>query len=114
MIVFIVLLVLVSPASCALVRPWEAVVIGIVGGVIVVNGIPLFDKLRIDDPVGALSVHGLGGFWVSGPLVPVVPNIFSLLFVPSQLRPGEDLGSGGHWCGRRHCLCARSCPFRQV
>ena len=46
-------------------RPWEALVIGMVGGAIAVGGPPLFDRLRIDDPVGAITVHGLCGFWVS-------------------------------------------------
>ena len=45
-------------------NPGESVVIGIVGGLISVFGVPLFDKLKIDDPVGALTVHGLGGIWV--------------------------------------------------
>ena len=45
-------------------NPGESVVIGIVGGLISVFGVPLFDKLKIDDPVGALSVHGLAGIWV--------------------------------------------------
>lgn len=42
---------------------WPAVIIGFVGGVIVVLGVFMFDKLRIDDPVGALSAHGLAGVW---------------------------------------------------
>jgi Amt family ammonium transporter len=37
--------------------------IGAVGGVIVVFGIIGLDKLRIDDPVGAISVHGIAGIW---------------------------------------------------
>lgn len=37
--------------------------IGAVGGVIVVYGVLLFDKLKLDDPVGALSVHLLNGIW---------------------------------------------------
>ena len=36
---------------------------GIVGGVLVVFAVPFFDKLRIDDPVGALSVHLVAGIW---------------------------------------------------
>jgi len=36
---------------------------GIVGGALVVFAIPLWDKLRIDDPVGALSVHLVAGIW---------------------------------------------------
>ena len=40
-----------------------AMVIGAVGGVIVVASIVLLDKIRIDDPVGAISVHGTCGIW---------------------------------------------------
>jgi Amt family ammonium transporter len=40
-----------------------AVVIGAIGGVIVVFSIVMLDKLRIDDPVGAISVHGTAGLW---------------------------------------------------
>ncbi len=39
------------------------VFIGAVAGVIVVIAVPLFDRLRIDDPVGALSVHLVNGIW---------------------------------------------------
>lgn len=40
-----------------------AVLVGAIGGVIVVLSIVMFDKLRIDDPVGAISVHGVAGIW---------------------------------------------------
>lgn len=50
-------------APCAFVDPWAAIVIGVVGGVIVVVGVILLDKLKIDDPVGAVPVHGMNGFW---------------------------------------------------
>ena len=42
--------------------PAMALVIGAIGGVIVVLSIGL-DKLKIDDPVGAISVHGTAGIW---------------------------------------------------
>jgi Amt family ammonium transporter len=42
---------------------WQAVVIGAVGGVIVVFTVPLLDKLRIDDVVGAIPVHLFAGIW---------------------------------------------------
>jgi Amt family ammonium transporter len=41
----------------------ESAIIGFVGGIIVVFGVVLFDKIKIDDPVGAISVHLLGGIW---------------------------------------------------
>jgi Amt family ammonium transporter len=50
-------------APCAFVDPWAAIVIGATGGVIVVLGVILLDKLHIDDPVGAVPVHGMNGFW---------------------------------------------------
>ena len=40
-----------------------ATLIGAVGGLVVVNAIVILDKLRIDDPVGAISVHGVVGLW---------------------------------------------------
>jgi len=43
--------------------PWLAAVIGAVGGILVVFAIIAWDKLRIDDPVGAISVHGVVGIW---------------------------------------------------
>jgi len=42
---------------------WEAILIGAVGGVIVVFTVPLLDKLKIDDVVGAIPVHLIAGIW---------------------------------------------------
>ncbi len=43
--------------------PFAAIIIGAVGGVIVVLTVPLLDKLKIDDVVGAIPVHLLAGIW---------------------------------------------------
>ena len=43
--------------------PMDAVLIGIVAGVIIVLGISLIDKLKLDDPVGAVAVHLICGIW---------------------------------------------------
>jgi len=43
--------------------PLLATVIGAVGGVLVVFAVITLDKLKIDDPVGAISVHGVVGMW---------------------------------------------------
>jgi len=48
---------------CGAVTPMMSVVIGAVGGVIVVFSVLFFDKVKIDDPVGAVSVHGVVGAW---------------------------------------------------
>ena len=42
---------------------YTPILIGAIGGVIVVFGVSFFDKLKLDDPVGALSVHLLNGIW---------------------------------------------------
>jgi Amt family ammonium transporter len=49
-------------APSGYVEIWAAPIIGAVAGIIVVNGVYLIDKY-IDDPVGALSAHGLAGIW---------------------------------------------------
>ncbi|MEM1223500.1 MAG: ammonium transporter [Verrucomicrobiota bacterium] len=43
--------------------PWAAVIVGAIAGIIVVFSIIFFDKIKIDDPVGAISVHGICGIW---------------------------------------------------
>ncbi|MBP2146180.1 Amt family ammonium transporter [Methanofollis sp. W23] len=51
-------------AGCAWVSPQVSVLIGIIAGALVVLGVWFLDwKLRIDDPVGAISVHGINGTW---------------------------------------------------
>jgi Amt family ammonium transporter len=50
-------------ANCDRVSQVEALIIGAIGGALVVGGIVLLDKLKIDDPVGAWPVHGLCGVW---------------------------------------------------
>lgn len=53
-----------SSAACAFIRPAAAVLIGIVGGALVVYSVEWLElHLRVDDPGGAISVHGLGGIW---------------------------------------------------
>ena len=50
-------------AGCDGVSVTGAVVIGFIAGVIVVYSVMLFDKIKIDDPVGAISVHLVNGIW---------------------------------------------------
>ncbi len=58
----------------------SSVIIGLVAGVIVVFSILFFDKIKIDDPVGAVSVHGICGMWGT-----IAVGIFSF-------DPGHSLG----------------------
>ncbi len=51
-------------AGCAYVNAKGAVIIGIISGILIVVGVEFLDrKLHIDDPVGAVAVHGLNGIW---------------------------------------------------
>jgi len=80
--------------------PLLATVIGAIGGIIVVFAIVTLDKLKIDDPVGAISVHGVVGFWgilavllsdadatLSGQLIGAL-TIFVWVFVTSLITWG--------------------------
>ena len=77
-------------AACAFVAPWAAIVIGLVSGAIVVLGVLLVERVRIDDPIGAIAAHGMAGVW--GTLA------LGFLALPSQ---AERLatGSGGLFYG---------------
>ncbi|MHB8967075.1 MAG: ammonium transporter [Thermoleophilia bacterium] len=50
-------------APCAFVEPWAAVIIGGVAGVLMVVFVLVIDRLKVDDPIGALSCHGISGIW---------------------------------------------------
>jgi ammonium transporter, Amt family len=50
-------------APCAFVAPWAAVIIGGVAGVLVVYSVEFWDRRHVDDPCGAISVHGVNGAW---------------------------------------------------
>jgi Amt family ammonium transporter len=50
-------------AGADLMSPNEAVVIGAIAGGVVVGGVALIDRLRLDDPVGAITVHLICGLW---------------------------------------------------
>ncbi len=50
-------------APCAFVNPVGAAIIGAVAGVLVVYSVFFFEAKGVDDPVGAISVHGINGLW---------------------------------------------------
>ncbi len=50
-------------APCAVVSPSASIVIGLIAGMLVVMGVTLLEKLKIDDPVGAVPVHAFNGMW---------------------------------------------------
>jgi len=82
-------------APCDAVSPIGALVIGAIGGALVVASVLLIDgKLKIDDPVGAVSVHGVCGLW--GTLAVGLFNMESGLFYGGGIRQlgVQALGAG--------------------
>ena len=68
---------LVGITACAdIVSTNGAMIIGLVAGAIVVCSVLFFDKIKIDDPVGAISVHGICGTWgiLASAIFEVVPD----------------------------------------
>jgi len=76
-------------APCAFVSPPAAIIIGLAAGVIVVLAIPVVDALGVDDPVGAVSVHGVAGMWGTISL-----GLFGL---PALGANGLFAGGGAHF-----------------
>lgn len=62
-------------AGADVISPFAAVVVGAIAGVLVVMAITFIDKLRIDDPVGAISVHGVCGIWGTLAVGIFVPDV---------------------------------------
>ena len=50
-------------APCYWISPTGAIIVGAIGGIVVVYGIDFIEWLRIDDPIGAVAVHGFCGIW---------------------------------------------------
>lgn len=50
-------------APCAFVDPWAAILIGFIAGIIVPPLVVAVEKMKIDDPLGAIPVHGIAGIW---------------------------------------------------
>ncbi|AZU62288.1 ammonium transporter [Neobacillus mesonae] len=76
-------------ASCAFVETWAAVIIGLIAGILVFYSVRLFDKWKIDDPIYALSVHGLAGVWGT-----VSTGLFATPELATVGHPGLFYGGG--------------------
>ena len=50
-------------APCAFVAPWASIIIGFIAGVIMYATLVFVDKIGVDDPLGAIAAHGMGGIW---------------------------------------------------
>src|SRR3954466_8692182 len=86
-------------APSGYVNYWAAPIIGVVAGVIVVVGVLAIDKV-LDDPVGALSAHGLAGIW---------GTLSCGIFTAPALAKLNAVGDGGLWyTGSFHQLGAQA------
>ncbi|XP_013774170.1 putative ammonium transporter 3 [Limulus polyphemus] len=80
-------------AGCALYHPWEALIVGTIGSLVANVTTPILNKLNIDDPVGAIAVHGSSAIW--GMLaVGIIVEKDSLL---SLSKGNAGLFRGGGW-----------------
>ncbi len=92
-------------AACAFVAPWAAILIGFIAGVIVVFGVLFVERIGIDDPVGALSAHGMAGVWGTLSL-----GFFTVPALAGKLETGSGglfYGGGLHQLGRPGARPAR-------
>ena len=69
-------------AGCANVTPAYAILIGLISGVVVVLSVQFFEKVKVDDPVGAISVHGVCGAWGT-----LAAGIFNYNFETGAIEP---------------------------
>jgi len=73
-------------AACGFVAPWAAIAIGLVSGFVAVTGVLVVERLGIDDPIGAVAVHGASGVW---------GTIATGLFAVPALAANLGTGRGG-------------------
>ncbi|MET3291964.1 UNVERIFIED_CONTAM: Amt family ammonium transporter [Brevibacillus sp. OAP136] len=77
-------------AACAFVEPWAAIVIGFLAGFITYFTALFFDRMGIDDPIYAFSVHGIAGIW---------GTLSTGLFATPELAKQVGVGSAGLFYG---------------
>jgi ammonium transporter, Amt family len=70
-------------AAAGFVAPWAAVVIGLISGLIAVSGVLFVERLGIDDPIGAVAVHGMSGVWGT-----IATGLFAVPALASNLATG--------------------------
>jgi ammonium transporter, Amt family len=94
-------------ASCRFVNIGSAALIGIIAGILVIIAVDILDRLRIDDPVGAIAVHLVCGIWGTAAvgLFSVGPQLKgSFNFVPYLQGPSQGLLVGGGLGGLNQLL----------
>jgi len=73
-------------AASGFVAPWAAIVIGLVAGAIAVVGVIWVENIGIDDPIGAVAVHGMSGVWGT-----LATGLFAVPLLAGKL----GVGTGG-------------------
>jgi Amt family ammonium transporter len=71
-------------AASGFVAPWACIVIGLVSGVIAVVGVIFVERIGIDDPIGAVAVHGMSGVWGT-----LACGLFTVPSLASKLATGS-------------------------
>src|SRR5262245_61355528 len=71
-------------AASGFVAPWAAIVIGLVSGFIAVTGVIFVERIGIDDPIGAVAVHGMSGIWGT-----LACGLFTVPMLASTLATGH-------------------------
>src|SRR5213075_3574077 len=83
-------------AASGFVAPWAAIVIGLVSGFIAVVGVVFIERIGIDDPIGAVAVHGMSGVWGT-----LACGLFAVPMLAGKLATG---GGGLVYTGSFHQL----------
>jgi len=77
-------------APCAFVAPWASIVIGFVAGIVMYATLVYVDKIGVDDPLGAIAAHGMGGIW---------GTLSCGLFTTTALAESSGIGQPGLFYG---------------
>ena len=77
-------------AACAFVAPWASIIIGFLAGVIMYATLTFVDKIGVDDPLGAIAAHGMGGVW---------GTLSTGLFTTTALAESTGVGNPGLFYG---------------
>ena len=81
-------------APCAFVAPWASVVIGFLAGVIMYATLVFVDRIGVDDPLGAIAAHGMGGIWGT-----LSAGLFTTPALATIGQPGLFYGGGFYQLG---------------
>src|ERR687894_3260498 len=76
-------------APCAFVAPWASIVIGFIAGVVMYATLAYVDRIGVDDPLGAIAAHGMGGIWGT-----LSAGLFTTPELAAIGRPGLFYGGG--------------------